>query len=74
MENIIISITGRNAGMQASVILKAFYKTMARLEDGGCHVQLSTSHIDEGAATTGEISVPDFISEQESRRRFAGRR
>lgn len=74
MENIIISITGRNAGMQASVILKAFYKTMARLEDGGCHVQLSTSHIDEGAATTGEISVPDFISEEECRRRFAGRR
>lgn len=74
MENIIISITGRNAGMQASVILKAFYKTMARLEDGGCHVQLSTSHIDEGAATTGEISVPNFISEEESRRRFAGRR
>lgn len=74
MENIIISITGRNAGMQASVILKAFYKTMARLEDGGCHVQLSTSHIDEGAATTGEISVPNFISEEECRRRFAGRR
>lgn len=74
MENIIISITGRNAGMQASVILKAFYKTMARMEDGGCHVQLSTSHIDEGAATTGEISVPNFISEEECRRRFAGRR
>lgn len=54
--------------------MRAFYKTMARMEDGGCHVQLATSHIDEGAATTGEISVPDFISEQESRRRFAGRR
>mgnify|MGYP001040655347 CR=1 FL=1 len=71
MENITISIRGKNAGVQASAIVRAFYKTMARMEDGGCHVQLA---IDEGAATTGEISVPDFISEQESRRRFAGRR
>lgn len=70
MENITISIRGKNAGVQASAIVRAFY----RMEDGGCHVQLATSHIDEGAATTGEISVPDFISEQESRRRFAGRR
>ena len=65
MENITISIRGKNAGVQASAIVRAFYKTMARMEDGGCHVQLATSHIDEGAATTGEISVPDFISEQE---------
>lgn len=74
MENITISITGRDAGMQASVILKAFYKTMARLEDGGSHVQVYTRHIDEGAATTGEISVPRFISDKECARRFAGRR
>ena len=74
MENITISIRGKNAAIQASAIVRAFYKTMARMEDGGCHVQLSTSHMDEGAATTGEISVTNFISEEECRRRFAGRR
>ena len=39
MENITISIRGKNAGVQASAIVRAFYKTMARMEDGGaaCH-------------------------------------
>ena len=50
MENITISIRGKNAAIQASAIVRAFYKTMARMEDGGCHVQLSTSHMDEGGS------------------------
>lgn len=78
MENITISIRGKNAGVQASAIVRAFYKTMARMEDGGCHVQLATSHIDEGAATTGEsafrISFPNRKAEDGSQEEVTGRK
>lgn len=77
MENITICITGKNAGIQASAILRAFYKTMARMEDGGCHVQLATAHVDENIHTTGELNIPAFLGDEEDaecRRLFAGRR
>jgi uncharacterized protein YcgI (DUF1989 family) len=68
MENITISITGKNAERQASAIIRSFYKTMAKMEDGGCHIQLSTAHSTESA---DDLQIPDFV--QERSKRAAGR-
>lgn len=70
MENITISITGKNAEKQASAIIKAFYRTMAKMEDGGCHIQLST---ERSVENTDEIQIPAFVNNKEHRPRAVGR-
>lgn len=75
MENITISITGEKAKAQASAIIRSFYKTMARMEDGGCHIQMETKHVrDTDEIVLEEIDIPDFMNAHTSRRACAGRR
>lgn len=75
MENITISITGEKAKAQASAIIRSFYKTMAKMEDGGCHIQMMTSHVrDEDEITLEEIDIPEFLQVRPNRRACAGRR
>lgn len=70
MENIKISITGREAERQASAIIRAFYKTMSKMEDGGSHVRLETYRSKEEA---DGLEVPDFVVSA-SARMVQGRR
>ncbi len=74
MESITIRITGKNAAVQASAIMKSFYKTMTRMEDGGVHVQVTTGHTDEDIYSTGKVGVPNFIAEAVTGRKDTGRR
>lgn len=60
MEQITINITGQKAQEQTAQLMTAIYKTMARINDKGCHITISSQSIDIPGEKR-ELQVPDFM-------------
>lgn len=72
MEQITISITGKRAQEQTLRLMKAIYKTMARMNDRGCHITIS-SRRQETLQEDREIKIPEFMQENKGNPFLAGR-
>ncbi len=60
MEQITISITGQNSQEQTARLMKAIYKTMAKINNPSCHITIS-SHKEAALQEEREIQIPEFM-------------
>lgn len=60
MEQITINVTGNNAQEKAARLMKAIYKTMAKINDPGCHITISSSK-ETAPQEEREIQIPKFM-------------
>lgn len=60
MEQITINVMGNNAQEKAARLMKAIYKTMAKINDPGCHITIS-SRKETAQQEEREIQIPEFM-------------
>ena len=69
MEQIKISITGPDAEEQTARLMKAIYKTMARMDGRNCHITISSQR-EIPLNGEGEIEIPKFLQDKSRRQRI----